>query len=119
RTMAAFEAVLSLGLAIAYILAGPVLRALGPQPVYRLGGLTALAAAITLAPLVWLRREPQPDQLVDPGPRYTSAEALDSEPLASLDAGRGPSSSSRATRPAAPPTRCHPGRRPRPSRSPR
>jgi len=86
RTMAAFEAVLSLGLAIAYILAGPVLRALGPQPVYRLGGLTALAAAITLAPLVWLRREPQPDQLVDPGPRYTSAEALDSEPLASLDA---------------------------------
>ena len=45
-TLAAFEAVLSLGLAIAYILAGPVLRAVGPQPVYRIGGLTALVAAL-------------------------------------------------------------------------
>jgi hypothetical protein len=35
RTMAAFEAVLSLGLAIAYILAGRCFAAVGPQPVYR------------------------------------------------------------------------------------
>jgi MFS family permease len=86
RTMAAFEAILSLGLAIAYVLAGPVLRAIGPQPVYRLGGLTALIAAIALAPLVRLRREPQPDQLAEASaPRYTSAEALDGEPVAALD----------------------------------
>jgi MFS family permease len=87
RTMAAFDAVLSLGLAIAYLLAGPVLHKLGPQPVYRLGGLSALVAAIALAPLVRLRREPQPDQPAgrgDAAPRYTSAEALDREP-ATLD----------------------------------
>ena len=86
RTMAAFDAVLSLGLAIAYVLAGPVLRALGPQPVYRLGGVSALAAAIALAPLLRLRREPQPDQIAEDGPRYTSAEALDAEPIAAFDA---------------------------------
>jgi len=80
RTMAAFDAVLSLGLAIAYVLAGPVLRALGPQPVYRLGGVTALAAAIALVPLIRLRRQPEPDQGVDAAPRYTSAEALDGSP---------------------------------------
>jgi MFS family permease len=85
RTMAAFEAILSLGLAIAYVLAGPVLRAIGPQPVYRLGGLTALLAAITLAPLVRLRSDPQTDQRSDVPPRYTSAEALDAEPIAALD----------------------------------
>jgi MFS family permease len=32
RTMAAFEAVISLGLAVSYLLAGPVLRIFGPQP---------------------------------------------------------------------------------------
>jgi MFS family permease len=87
RTMAAFDAVLSLGLAIAYILAGPVLRAIGPQPVYRLGGVSALVAAIALAPLVRLRREPQPEQrpqLEIPPPRYTSAEALDGQPAEAL-----------------------------------
>ncbi len=89
RTMAAFDAVLSLGLAIAYVLAGPVLRAVGPQPVYRLGGVSALVAAIALAPLVRLRREPQPDQrpeLEVPAPRYTSAEALDGGTAAVLSA---------------------------------
>jgi len=89
RTMAAFDAVLSLGLAIAYLLAAPVLHRLGPQPVYRLGGLSALAAAIALAPLVRLRREPQPEQLTGPvPPRYTSAEALDGEPAPVLDPTR-------------------------------
>jgi MFS family permease len=89
RTMAAFDAVLSLGLAIAYVLAGPVLRAIGPQPVYRLGGVSALVAAIALAPLVRLRREPQPDQrprLEVAAPRYTSAEALDGQPAGALGA---------------------------------
>jgi len=89
RTMAAFEAVLSLGLAIAYILAAPVLRAIGPQPVYRLGGAAALAAAITLVPLVRLRREPQADQPVGEAatePRFPSTEILDGgESVPALD----------------------------------
>jgi len=58
RTGAAFEAVLSLGLAFAYIVAAPVLRAIGPQPVYRVGGVAAMLAAAILFPLVRLR----PDQ---------------------------------------------------------
>ena len=49
RTMAAFDAVLSCGLAIAYILAARVLRTFGPQPVYRIGGVTALLAALMLS----------------------------------------------------------------------
>jgi MFS family permease len=96
RTMAAFEAVLSLGLAIAYILAGPVLRAVGPQPVYRIGGLTALVAALTLSPLIRLRRAPE----IEPAPqperheedvheasrRFTSADSMDGEPVGVLGA---------------------------------
>jgi MFS family permease len=55
RTLAAFEALLSLGLAAAYIAAAPVLRAVGPQGVYRIGGVAAAAAALILLPLVRLR----------------------------------------------------------------
>jgi MFS family permease len=73
RTMAAFEAVLSIGLAVAYVLAGPVLARIGPQPVYRLGGISAMLAALTLVPLLRLRRE-EPEAMV---PRYASAEALE------------------------------------------
>jgi MFS family permease len=54
RAMAAFEALLSLGLAAAYVLAGPVLTLVGPHVVYRIGGITALAAAIILLPLLRL-----------------------------------------------------------------
>jgi len=64
RTGAAFEAVLSLGLAFAYIVAAPVLRAVGPQPVYRIGGAAAMVAAAILFPLVRLRSDeegPPPD----------------------------------------------------------
>jgi len=60
RTMAAFEAVVSLGLAAAYLMAGPVLKVLGPQATYRLGGLSALAAALVLLPLLALRRDDGP-----------------------------------------------------------
>jgi MFS family permease len=75
RTMAAFEAVLSIGLAVAYVLAGPVLARIGPQPVYRLGGVTALLAALTLVPLLRLREsEPAGEGSVT---RYASAEALE------------------------------------------
>ncbi len=51
RTMAAFEAVLSLGLAVAYLLAGPVLEAIGPRAIYVVGGAAAFAAACLLFPL--------------------------------------------------------------------
>jgi MFS family permease len=57
RTMAAFDAVISFGLAVAYVLAGPVLSAVGPRTVYRIGGLSALGATLVLLPLLRLRRE--------------------------------------------------------------
>ena len=57
RTMAALEAVLSLGLAIAYLAAGPVLRAVGPQTVYVIAGVFALGATLVLLPLVRLRAD--------------------------------------------------------------
>lgn len=62
RTMAAFEAILSLGLALAFLLAGPVLEALGPRVVYRVGGASALVAAGMLFSLRRLGRgAPRPD----------------------------------------------------------
>jgi MFS family permease len=57
RTMAAFDAVLSFGLALAYIVAGPVLRVLAPRSVYRVGGVGAAAATLILIPLLGLRRQ--------------------------------------------------------------
>jgi MFS family permease len=94
RAMAGFEAALSLGLAFAYLLAGPVLKHVGPQVTYRIGGVSALAAAIMLVPLLRLRHEPDPDAgagtlgteraadavgevLAGGAPRYASAEALE------------------------------------------
>jgi MFS family permease len=55
RTMAAFEALLSFGLVAAYLLAGPVLSAVGPRWVYRIAGISTLAAAFLLLPLLRLR----------------------------------------------------------------
>jgi MFS family permease len=57
RTMAAFEALISLGLFIAYLLAIPLLRAVEPQRVYLIGGAAAAAAAVVLIPILALRRE--------------------------------------------------------------
>jgi MFS family permease len=51
RTMGAFEAVISFGLAVSYVIAGPALHALTPQGVYLVGGVAALAAACVLVPL--------------------------------------------------------------------
>lgn len=99
RTMAAFESVLSLGLASAYLMAGPVLHRIGPQATYRLGGVSALVAAVLLIPMLRLGHDDdggRGDAIVeahgDPErayealgdviggvPRYTSAEALESE----------------------------------------
>ncbi|MGH2672544.1 MAG: MFS transporter, partial [Actinomycetota bacterium] len=66
RTMAAFEAVISLGLAVSYIVAGPMLHAVGPQGTYLIGGVAALAAAIMLVPLRRLRQTAAPDEVSSP-----------------------------------------------------
>ncbi len=106
RTNAAFEAVLSIGLAVGYLLAGPVLSVVSPQGAYRIGAVAALLAAIWLLPLRQLDRpgggpaatatEPEPvDETpqVEPegrehhepsvpgtfGARFTSAEELEDE----------------------------------------
>ena len=55
--MAALDAGLSLGLVVAYLFAGPVLRAVGPQPVYRIGAIGAAGATLVLLPLLRLRHE--------------------------------------------------------------
>jgi MFS family permease len=57
RTMAAFEALLSLGLFVAYLAAIPLLHAVEPQRIYLIGGLAATGAAVVLVPLLALRRE--------------------------------------------------------------
>jgi MFS family permease len=57
RTMAALEAVLSLGLAAAYLAAGPVLRVVEAQSVYVIAGFFAVAATLVLLPLVRLRTD--------------------------------------------------------------
>ena len=62
RVIAAFDAVLSLALVIAYVLAAPVLRVLGPQHVYLLGGLGAAGATIVLLPMMKLRDEVAADR---------------------------------------------------------
>jgi MFS family permease len=64
RVNAGFEALLSIGIAVAYIFAGPVLKVLGPQGVYGIGGISAGVAAVILLPLLRLRsEEPAPDGL--------------------------------------------------------
>jgi MFS family permease len=57
RTMAALEAVLSLGLAIAYLAAGPVLRVVEAQSVYVIAGAFALGATFVLLPHIRLRAD--------------------------------------------------------------
>jgi MFS family permease len=57
RTMAALEAVLSLGLAGSYLAAGPVLRLVAPQTVYVIAGVFAAGAALVLLPLVRLKAD--------------------------------------------------------------
>jgi len=84
RAMAAFEAVLSVGLAVAYLVAGPVLTAVGPQGGYVVGGITAMLAAIALVPMLRLRQEGADDDVEGSGAtmtRYTSAEDLDAVTL--------------------------------------
>jgi MFS family permease len=55
RVMAGFDALLSLGIAVAYVFAGPVLELLGPKGVYGVGGISAAIAAVLLLPILRLR----------------------------------------------------------------
>jgi MFS family permease len=55
RTMAALEAVLSLGLAGSYVAAGPILRVVAPQTAYVIAGVFAVGATLVLLPLIRLR----------------------------------------------------------------
>jgi MFS family permease len=57
RTMAALEAVLSLGLAIAYLAAGPILRLVEAQTVYVIAGAFAIGATLVLLPLIRLKTD--------------------------------------------------------------
>lgn len=57
RTMAALEAVLSLGLVIAYLAAGPILRLVEAQTVYVVAGVFAIGATLVLLPLVRLKTD--------------------------------------------------------------
>jgi MFS family permease len=57
RTMAALEAVLSLGLAISYVAAGPVLRVVAPQTAYVIAGVFAVGATFVLLPILRLRAD--------------------------------------------------------------
>ena len=52
--MAALEAVLSLGLVIAYLAAGPLLRLVEAQTVYVIAGVFAVGATLVLLPLIRL-----------------------------------------------------------------
>ena len=57
RVMGAFDGVLSIGLAAAYVMAGPVLKLLGPQRVYVVGGVTAALTTLVLLPILRLRHQ--------------------------------------------------------------
>jgi MFS family permease len=54
RTMAALEAVLSIGLAVSYLAAGPILQVVAPQMAYVIAGVFAAGATVVLLPLVRL-----------------------------------------------------------------
>ncbi len=65
RVMAGFDALLSLGIAVAYVFAGPVLELLGPKGVYGVGGVSAAIAAVLLLPVLRLRRPAPAERSID------------------------------------------------------
>jgi MFS family permease len=81
RAIAAFEALLSIGLALAYIAAGPMLKAFGPRVLYRITGIAATGAFILLFPLLRVARGlPASDDAAEPSHEPSGAA---SDPLAS------------------------------------
>ena len=65
RVMAGFDALLSLGIALAYVFAGPVLEWLGPKGVYGVGGISAALAAVLLLPILQLRHAAPTDTAIE------------------------------------------------------
>ena len=57
RVMSAADAIITVSFAVSLVLSGVVLRAVGPQNVYAIGGLTALAGALVLTPVFRAARE--------------------------------------------------------------
>ncbi len=66
RVMAGFDSLLSIGIALAYVFAGPVLKAVGPKKVYGIAGLAAAVAALLLLPLLRLRHEDRVEEGIEP-----------------------------------------------------
>jgi hypothetical protein len=55
--MSAADAIITVSFAASLVVSGVVLRAVGPQNVYAIGGLTALAGALVLTPVSRAGRE--------------------------------------------------------------
>jgi len=66
RVMAAVEFVVMIGYAVALIFAGQVLRIVGPQHVYLIGGATALVGALVFLPVVRFAGAAAPPAAVAP-----------------------------------------------------
>lgn len=57
RVMSAADAIITVSFAASLVVSGVVLRAVGPQNVYAIGGLTALGGALVLTPVFRSARE--------------------------------------------------------------
>lgn len=67
RVMAAVEFVVMIAYAIALVFSGQVLRVVGPQHVYLIGGATALIGGIVFLPVVRMARRSRPEPEREPG----------------------------------------------------
>jgi predicted MFS family arabinose efflux permease len=67
RVMAAVEFVVMIAYAIALVFSGQVLRVVGPQHVYLIGGATALVGGLVFLPVVRMARRPRPEPEREPG----------------------------------------------------
>ncbi len=67
RVMAAVEFVVMIAYAIALVFSGQVLRVVGPQHVYLIGGATALVGGLVFLPVVRMARRAQPEPEREPG----------------------------------------------------
>jgi MFS family permease len=78
RAIAGFEALASIGLAIAYVAAGPMLSAVGPRVLYRIAGVTAAVSFVLLFPLLRVANETpevqEPAEVV-PSPIVAASDA--------------------------------------------
>ncbi|HYX80291.1 MAG TPA: MFS transporter [Actinomycetota bacterium] len=66
RVMAAADGIMTITFAVGLVAAGPVLRAMGPQNAYAIGGLTALGGAVVLTPIFRGTRAVAPAPIAEP-----------------------------------------------------